>query len=226
MICPDGRSTLALATSHALAMIELEKLVASAGNPPQNLVAGSTVYSSGDRFEGVFFVCVKHVKIIKKVGSQNIFLWMATKGDLIGLDSYFSQSKRYTHTAQVGDADCQVIFIQQEKFSEMLEASPELNKILIKILINRVQFAEFRTNSMLNKSIRKRLAKVMLFLCCNSGTGKMTRDLLYSPRELAQIVGTTTRYAKRILAEFNENGLIEYRYNCLTIRDLDRLRMI
>lgn len=210
-------------------MIELEKQLKERGLPPATHAAQTLIFKQGARFEGLYCICHGRVKIEARAADKDVFLWLASRGDLIGLNSYFSNSDTYTHSAYVGEADSRLIFISKEAFSQVLQDTPGLSKMLMQILINRAHFAELRTGSMLNKSIRKRLARIMLFLRArrlevDPVSDNDTDELSYSPYELADLAGTTSSYAKRILREFRERKLIYYQQNRLRIRDADRLR--
>ncbi len=173
-----------------------------------------------------------HLKILTNdQKGKPVFLWFAKPNELVGLTTYFQNDRKYTCTAIAGDMPCKVIFIPNHHFTKLLKAYPAIKHQLLKILCDRITFMEKRTKNMLHQSIDERIIETLLFLAAKENHQAPDHKpsglrINFSTKELAEMVGASLEYLRRRIKHLKNTGLIDYGRNWLTIRDMNRLRLM
>ena len=193
---------------------------------------GETIFAEGDPAKGLYYVIDNYVKILKP--DELVYptlLWYAKSRELFGLKSFFHGDKKYTYSAVTGEQPCNLIFISNEKFSALLKQYPVLEQKLLKMLCDRINFIEMRTKNILFQSIDERIIETLLFLTSKENDGQLTGGqknlrINYTKRQLAEMVGTSIEYLRRRIKELKSHELIDYGRNWLSIRDMDRLKVL
>lgn len=184
---------------------------------------GETIFREGSYASGIY--CINGGKIKLSMtgdeGKEQI-IRMAKPGDIIGYKALLS-SERYSATATALE-DCNVCFIPKEIFLAILQKDATLSFEMMKILSDELKRAEERITHLAQKPVRERVAETILFLKETYGIDAENNiNVALSREEIANLVGTATETAIRLLSEFNKDHIIELAGKRIKILDKNKL---
>ena len=107
--------------------------------------------------------------------------------------------------------DTQVCFIPKDLFINVLKHDTGLAFEMMKLLSDELHKAELKITHLAQKPIRERLAETLLFIKETYGFEEdgITLNVRLSREEIANLVGTATESAIRLLSEFKKDGMVE-----------------
>jgi len=185
---------------------------------------GQPVFNEGNYPLGIFSIDSGKVKIEHsgEEGKMQI-VRLANAGDLIGYRALFCE-ERYNGSA-VALEETHLCFIPKEAFFEVLKTNNRLQLALIRLLASDLRKAEEHLTELAQKPVRERLAKALLFLRETYGLeeDRATLNVSLSREELADLIGTATETAIRLLSELKNEGIIELSGKKILIADQERL---
>lgn len=190
----------------------------------KNLIShrkGQILYYEGTKPLGIFCINDGVVKIYKTAsnGKEQI-VHLAQKGDFLGYAALLGE-ENYTNSAMIVE-DAKICFIPKEAFLHTLLGNTQFFKRVTKQLSHELGVMEEKLTDATQKSIRERLAYVLLHLASSYGIegGENQKiDLVLSREEIASIVGTATESIIRLLSEFKKDNLIELEGKKIIIKD-------
>ncbi|MGM0945507.1 MAG: Crp/Fnr family transcriptional regulator [Bacteroidota bacterium] len=190
----------------------------------KNLIShrkGQILYYEGTKPLGIFCINAGVVKVYKTAsnGKEQI-VHLAQKGDFLGYAALLGE-ENYTNSAMIVE-DAKICFIPKEAFLNTLLSNTQFFKRVTKQLSHELGIMEGKLTDATQKSIRERLAFVLLHLASSYGVegGDSKRiDLVLSREEIASIVGTATESIIRLLSEFKKDKLIELEGKKIIIKD-------
>lgn len=96
---------------------------------------------------------------------------------------------------------------------------------MIRLLASDLRTAEDHLTELAQKPVRERLAKALLFLKEKYGfeEDKATINVSLSREEIADLVGTATETAIRLLSDFRNDNIIELVGKKIKISNLEKL---
>ena len=96
---------------------------------------------------------------------------------------------------------------------------------MMQLLSNDLKKAEIQLTHLAQKPVRERMAEAILFIKETYGFEKdeKTIDAVFSREDIANIVGTATETAIRLLSEFNKDGVIHLTGKKIEILNLQKL---
>ncbi len=98
---------------------------------------------------------------------------------------------------------------------------------MMKILSDELRKAEEKITHLAQKPVRERMAETILFLKETYGTDvEENINVSLSREEIANIVGTATETAIRLLSEFNKDNMIELSGKKIKILNTNKLTKI
>ena len=112
-----------------------------------------------------------------------------------------------------------------ELFLGILQKDSSLSLEMMKLLSNDLKKAELQLTHLAQKPVRERVAEALLFIKETYGfeaDGK-TIDAMFSREDIANIVGTATETAIRLLSEMNKDKIIQLNGKKIVITDLAKL---
>jgi CRP-like cAMP-binding protein len=132
------------------------------------------------------------------------------QGDLLGQRSVLSEEPSgLTITAL---EDMQVCFIPKTKILEAISGNPIFSLQLIKNISHQLNEANTSISMMAQKSVKERLADIIIQLERIFGTdSEGFIDVKLTREEIANTIGTATESAIRLLSTFKSEGLLEVR---------------
>ncbi|UZD22714.1 Crp/Fnr family transcriptional regulator [Algoriphagus halophytocola] len=182
---------------------------------------GQMLYYEKAKPLGVFCVNSGVIKIFKTAsnGKEQI-IHLAKKGDLLGYSALLGE-ENYTNSAMVIE-NAKICFIPKETFLKALVSNGPFFKRLTKALSHEIGVMEEKLVDASQKSIRERLAYLLLQLANSyglDGGDHQQIDLVLSREEIASLIGTATESVIRLLSEFKKDKLIELKGKKIVILD-------
>ncbi len=143
--------------------------------------------------------------------------------DLMGYRALLSGDK-YSASAVVLE-EAGICFIPKELFMAVLQKDGVLSMEIMKLLSDDLRKAEVSITHFAQKPVRERLAEALLFIKETYGfeaDGK-TIDLKISREDLANLVGTATETAIRLLSDLKNEGVVALVGKKIEILNLPKL---
>ncbi len=173
------------------------------------LKKGDEIIQEGATPKGIYCL-VKGTAKLFKVGfnGKEQILRFVNEGDIIGYRSILSGE--LFGASATAMSNCEIYYVPEKFFLKLLEVNPNLAfNILQRIAKDLGEYARTITY-LAQKTVRERLAEVLLLLETKLGTDKdgfinisLTRE------ETANLIGTATESAIRLISEFKQDQLIE-----------------
>ncbi|MBZ4192492.1 Crp/Fnr family transcriptional regulator [Niabella beijingensis] len=186
---------------------------------------GEVIFREGGFPQGIFYIMEGMVKKYKvnDSGREQLF-YVANTGELIGYHAVLSED-RYPDSAAALE-NSRIAFIPKEDFLETLQRSPVLNSRLLKTLSREFAVLINGLSLIAQRSVKERLALQLIVLREKYKVDfkpGMPVSINMSREDLANLVGTATENAIRILTEFKEDGILETKGRKIIILDINRL---
>jgi len=169
----------------------------------------SIIYKEGSRLTG--FYCINR-GIIKQYktgidGKEQIFRFLK-KGDIIAYRSLLSQETACS-TAQTME-ESELIHIPYQTLLHLIQNNWQFSYYMLQIVCKELREANDYITDIAQKTLRERLAEVLLLLRDNFDLDSFkTLQISLTRKELADIVGTAPESVIRILSEFKQNRIID-----------------
>lgn len=169
---------------------------------------GEIIFKEGERLGGVF--CVRNgISKLSKMSDngRDQIVKIATKGEVLGHRSVISSEA--TNLSAVALEDMEVCFIPKSHIEEPLQTNPVFTNAVLKHMAQELKFADDIIVNMAQKTVRQRLAEILLYLEENFGIDK--EGYLYlqlSRADIADVVGTATELLIRTLTKLKKEGLV------------------
>jgi CRP-like cAMP-binding protein len=170
---------------------------------------GDILYQEGNRISGFYCINSGIIKVFKTGfdGKEQIIRF-AKKGDIIAYRSVLSNELACTSAKVI--EDCNVCFIPSEILISFIKTNPNFALELVKLACHELGEANSFITDIAQKTVRERLAEVLLFLVNDFGLdNQQFLNISLTREELANIVGTATESVIRLLSEFKSDKLVE-----------------
>ncbi|NDI98981.1 Crp/Fnr family transcriptional regulator [Flavobacterium sp. LaA7.5] len=188
---------------------------------------GEPVFNEGEKLQGVF--CIKDgvckMTKLNANGNEQI-VKLISKGELLGQRSLISEEP--VNLSAVALDDMQVCFIPKAEVMKFFNQNNQFSMNVMRTICGDLKEADDHLVTMAQKSVKQRLAEVLLYLHDTFGINEEDKSLTVklSREELAGMIGTATESCIRLLSEFNKSGLIALSGKKIIITDSDKLRKI
>jgi CRP/FNR family transcriptional regulator len=178
------------------------------------------IFWEGDAPVWFYIVIEGQVKVIKHSSSGKEFIIaFFGPGEMIGEVAVF-ENKPYPASAQ-SIARTRVIGIRQEAFLAFLASRPQVALRIINILGRRLRDAQTRLRDLAGERVEQRLASTLLML-----SSKLGPTLPFTRQEIADMTGTTTETAIRVMSRLKEHGITRSTRGKIIILDKEKLRLL
>ena len=185
---------------------------------------GQLIFKQGSYPHGLYCVNSGKTKLyqLAENGREQI-VRLTKEGDILGYRALLS-GEQYTSSAEALQ-DCSVCFIPRNIFFKLIETNSNLSMQVMKLLSNDLKNAEHRVTDLAQKPVRERMAESLLYLKEIYGleNDNATINVVVRREDIANIAGTATETAIRILAEFKNDGLVEFIGKKIKIKNLKNL---
>lgn len=188
---------------------------------------GETIYSEGERPEGLICLSAGKVKIYKEgIGGREQIVRMAKPIGFIGYRALFAEENYMASALAIEDST--ICIINRESLFKVLQTNSMLSLSIIKSFATELGFSNSRTVTLTQKHIRGRLAESLIFLKDTYGMEKdnQTIKVYLSREDIANLSNMTTSNAIRTLSNFASEGVISIDGRKIRILDYDQLEKI
>ena len=186
----------------------------------RNFMSNEFIFWDGDTPDWLYIVAEGKVKVLKHSASGKEFIIaFFSSGEMFGEVAVF-ENKPYPASAQAV-AETNVVAIKREDFLSFLANRPQVALRIINVLGERLRDAQSRLRDFAGERVEQRLAGVLLMLSLKLGF-----TLPFTRQEIADMVGTTTETAIRVMSHLKDRGIIRSTRGKVIILDEEKLRLL
>lgn len=185
---------------------------------------GQNLFYEGSRAIGVHCIYEGKVKLTKLgIDGKEQIVKIASDGEVLGYNSLLSQQP-YNVSAEALE-DAVVCFLPNTTFSELIDENKDFPRRMMQLMAKDTQDMEQRLTNWMQKSVRERLAEVLLLLHnrYQDEANSNTINVRLSREEIANLVGTATESAIRYLSELNTDKIIQLKGKEIRILNREKL---
>ena len=185
---------------------DYDKLVAELRD--MEFAKGDTVFEDGESPQGVYFIKEGTAKLSKSgVYGKDQILRFCKEGDLIGYRSLLCgenfQAKAEAMTP------LKVVFLPADFFIHLLEVDAKLSYAMLQKIAYELGESSNTVTFLAQKTVRERLAEILILLEQKLGTDpEGFINISLTREEIANLIGTETESAIRLISEFKQDELI------------------
>lgn len=187
---------------------------------------GKILYEEGNRIAGIYCVNKGILKIYKTgIEGKEQIIKFAKAGDVIGYRSVMNGEPACTSVKILEDAT--LCHITAQEFYYLLKENSEFAIEMLQIACNELGEANNYITDIAQKSVKERLAEIIIQLKDEFGVDNEGMiNLALTREELANIIGTATESVIRLLSEFKNDGIIELQGRRIKILQEPKLKKI
>ena len=185
-----------------------------------SFVPGEFIFWDGDAPNWFYIVREGKVKVLKhSTLGKDFIIAFFSPGEMFGEVAVF-ENKPYPASAQAV-AETKVLAIGSQDFLSFLATHPTVALRIISILGGRLRDAQSRLRDLAGERVEQRLATILLML-----TSKFGSTLPFTRKEIADMSGTTTETAIRVLSRLKDSGIIRSARSKIIILDETKLKLL
>lgn len=192
----------------------------------ETLKKGSTLFNEGDYINGVY--CVKKgICKLSKLGEngKEQILKLIVKGDIVGQRSLVSNESANLSATALNEME--VCFIPKSEIMGSLKSNHNFSMDMLQDLAHELKEADNHIVDLAQKSVVKRFADALIYIQNYFKTDdEGYLNLILTREEYANLIGTATESAIRILSQFKKEGYISTEGKQIKIEDLNGLKRI
>jgi len=187
---------------------------------------GELLYNEGSRISGFYCINRGIIKVFKTgIDGKEQIIRFAKPGDIIAYRSVLSNEPACTSARVIEDA--RVCFIPSHILIDFVKENPLFSMEIMKLTCHELGEANEYITDIAQKTVRERLAEVLLHLINDFGLDNDNYlRITLTREELANIVGTATESVIRLLSEFKSDSYIELSGRKIRILDRKSLEKI
>ncbi len=184
---------------------------------------GTVIFEEGENLNGVYCIkdgACKMTKLSQNGKSQIVKL--VKKGELLGQRAILSDEP--ANLSAIAVDDMEVCFIPKSDLLGFFSNNHNFSMNVLKNLCGDLKSADDLIVDMAQKTVRERLAHVLLYIEETFGVNEdKSIKLLLTREEIAGMIGTATESCIRLLSEFKKENLIALTGKKITIIAHDNL---
>jgi len=212
---------------NSLKSLNKEELVRiSACKTSRIIKKGEVLFEEGDHINGVFCISDGICKVSKMSSNgRDQIIHLVHKGDILGERSLINDEVANLKATAINDME--VCFIPREEIIRDLARNSEFSMNVLKDLASSLKSADNVIVDMAQKTVKQRLAEMLINL--EEKFGHDLNNILnihLSREDIANIIGTATESAIRLLSEFKKEGVISLKGKNITLVDASKLKKI
>jgi len=183
---------------------------------------GENIYQEGESASGIHFIKSGLIGIRKAaLDGYSTLLKIARKGDALGLRA-LSAEESHRATAKVLKPGL-ICFVDAETIRPVIQHNHTLGNSLLKHTAHDLGEADERYHEIATRSLRSRLAHLLLLLqekdVRTNRTGILKYELPVSRTDLAAMLGVRRESVSRAIHEFEQEGLVHFMDRLVEIPD-------
>ncbi len=186
----------------------------------RSFVPNEFIFWEGDAPERFYIVAEGKVKVLKHSSSGKEFIIaFFGPGEMFGEVAVF-ENKPYPASAQAV-AETKAVGIRREDLLSFLANHSQVALRIINVLGERLRDAQSRLRDFAGGRVEQRLASVLLML-----SAKIGLTLPFTRQEIADMAGTTTETAIRVMSHLKDRGIIRSVRAKVIILNEEKLRLL
>lgn len=186
---------------------------------------GQSIFFQGNPNFGIYCINSGKIKISKVCnGGKETILRIAGPGDVLGHQNIFSE-EGHSSTATVIE-EAVVCFVDKKDMIKLISHEPSIAINIIKKLSKEMTVLENQSAAMSHKSVRERLAELLINLQNEFGVQEENRtriNIKLTREEMASMIGTANETIIRFISEFKDEGILEQEGKVIFIIDQKKL---
>ena len=201
-----------------LSQVELTELAGLAVE--RGFKADEFIFWEGDNPDYFYLIVDGKIKVLKHASSGKEFIIaFFGPGEMFGEVAVF-EAKPYPASAQAV-ADTRVLGLRRDDFLSFLTGRPQVALSIINVLAGRLREAQGRLRDLAGERVELRLAQTLLML-----SAKLGPSLPFTRQDIADMAGTTTETAIRVMGHLKERGIIKSLRGKIIILDETKLSLL
>jgi CRP-like cAMP-binding protein len=203
---------------------ELKRI--SACKTTRTIKKGEVIFEEGDHINGVFCISSGICKVSKMSSNgRDQIIHLVQKGDILGERSLINDEVANLKATAINDME--VCFIPREEIIKDLQKNSDFSMNVLRDLAASLKSADNVIVDMAQKTVKQRLAEMLINL-----EDKFGHDLDHvlninlSREDIANIIGTATESAIRLLSEFKKEGVISLKGKNISLKNIPELKKI
>ena len=206
-----------LSSLKALNKEELKRI--SDSKVTKTIKKGEAIFEEGEKLNGVFCVRNGASKLSKMSDNgKDQVVKIATKGEVLGQRSVITEEA--TNLSAVALNNMEVCFIPKNHLTDSINSNPEFTKAILLHMANDLKVADDTIVNMAQKSVKQRIAEVILYLEKNFKTDSEGYiSIILSREDIASVAGTVKEACIRTLTSFKKENLISTSGKRIKIED-------
>jgi len=194
-------------TLRAMNKEELKKV--SNSKVTKNIKKGEALFEEGDKLDGLFCVRSGVSKLSKlSANGKDQIVKLASTGEVMGQRSVIAEES--TNLSAVAVSDMEVCFIPKDIITNALNQNPDFAVEVLRHMAHDLKEADDVIVNMSQKTVKQRIAEAFIYLQKNYGVDEEGfLRLTLSREDIANVVGTATESAIRIISEFKKKKMIK-----------------
>ena len=210
---------------NSLKALTKEELIRITGCKTSKIVKkGEVLFDEGEHINGVY--CIKDgvCKVSKMSDNgRDQIIHLIKKGDILGERSLINNEASNLKAIAVNDME--VCFIPKEEIIRDLENNSNFSMDILKKMASSLKNADDVIVDMAQKTVKQRLAATLLLLDSKFKKNENgSLDVNLSREDIANIIGTATESAIRLLSEFKKKKMIDLKGKEIFILDTKSLK--
>lgn len=187
---------------------------------------GELIFEEGELINGAY--CVKEgvckMTILSPNGKDQI-VKLIKRGELLGQRSIISDEP--TNLSAIALEDMEICYIPKGEIVDFFNNNNHFSMQVMKTVCTDLKDADDLMVRMAQKTVKQRLAHMLLYLEETFGTNEdLSLKIQLSRDDIASLIGTATESCIRLLSEFNKLGLILLKGKSITILKRDKLKQL
>ncbi|HEY90709.1 MAG TPA: Crp/Fnr family transcriptional regulator [Dehalococcoidia bacterium] len=186
----------------------------------RDLESGEYIFREDDAPERFYVIAEGSIKVVKhsSLGKEFIIAFFGP-GEIFGEVAVF-ENRPYPASAQAV-ASTSVLGIRRDDFLAFLSGRPQVALKIINILGGRLRDAQSRLRDFAGERVEQRIASVLVML-----SSKLGDTLPFTRQEIADMAGTTTETAIRIMSQLKSRGIVSSVRGKVIVLDTEKLRLL
>lgn len=187
---------------------------------------GEFIYNEGSRIKGCYFLYEGIVKIFQtgNEGKDQIIRF-GKEGDIFGFRSVIRKESACTSVETL--SDCILCYIPDVSLIHMLTHSPGFAYEMMQIACKELGDANRYIKDIAQKSVKARLAEILLLLANEFGLeDDGTLKLSITREDLSNFVGTATETLIRLLSDLKNEELIESKGRKIKLLNIHKIKKL
>lgn len=193
-----------------------------------HFVVGQSIYHEGDKATLLRVLVYGAVKLSRYTeDGKDILVDMLKPGEYFGSLNELGEDS-YAESAAAQSDTC-ILSIGNREFRSVLNTNPSVAISVLDITTEKLNSAREQIHHLTTLSVEKRIAHILMKLCEKFGEEKSVGTLLQLPlsrKDLADMAGTSTETASRIMSRFQQEGMITSGRQWVAINDADALSVV